>query len=167
MKKLIFVVLLLALSVPLFAQTYKAQDEAAWFRLSAKDYWGLKRDGRTSATWDSLIGTASFWTAPFRSWDYQSAIIHIIKDSVRFEVEYWAGVDTARATMVFGRVLEWDKGAALDSTYLASTGYWNCNITESAIPVHPWARLKITPTVYGGRVKADTGLFTVFITGRK
>ncbi len=166
MKKMILVVLVLALTFPVIAQQYKAQDEAYWFRNSAKDWWMLRQAGYTINTWDSVT-TTGVWSEPFRAYDYQSVICHVIKDSVRGYFEYWAGVDTNRSTMVFGRTLEWDKAAALDSTYVSSKGYWNCNITEQPIPVHPWARLKFIPGSSGSRVANDDSLFALYVTGRK
>lgn len=168
MKKLFFVALILALVAPVMAQDYKAQDEGYWFRNSAKDWWMLRQAGYTVNTWDSVTSNRNdYWSEPFRAYDYQSVICHMIKDSVRGYVEYWAGVDTNRTTMVFGRVLEWDKAAALDSTYVSSKGYWNANITEEPIPVHPWARLKFVPGATGSRTVKDDSLFTLYMTGRK
>lgn len=167
MKKLLFFVMVLALTVPVMAQDYKAQDEGYWFRNSAKDWWMLRQAGYTINTWDSLTSTRDgYWSEPFRAYDYQSVICHVIKDSVRIYVEYWAGVDTSRAKMVYGRTLEWDKAAALDSTYCSSKGYWNSNITEEPIPVHPWARLLVYQGA-GSRAVKDDSLFTIYMTGRK
>ena len=166
MKKLIYVLLVLALVLPLYGQDYKAQDEGYWYRNTAKDWWMLRQSGYAINTWDSVT-TTGVWSEPFRAYDFQSAILHMIKNSVRVYVEYWAGVDTNRATMVYGRTLTWDKAAALDSTYVSSTGYWNSNITEEPIPVHPWARLKVVPGATGSRTAKDDSLFTVYMTGRK
>ena len=69
--------------------------------------------------------------------------------------------------MVFGRTLEWDKAADLDSAYTSSTGYWNCNLTGSAIPVHYYGRLKFTPGASGSRKIKDDSLLVVYITGRR
>lgn len=165
MKKIVALLVLL-LAVCAMAQDYKAQDEALWFRMTAKDYWMVRQAGYTINTWDSVTTTA-VWSEPFRTWDYMSAIVHVVKDSVRGYLEYWAGVDTARATMVFGRTLEWDKEASLDSTYVSSTGYWSCNLTEEPIPIHTWGRLKFTPGGSGSRVTKDDSLFTIYLTGRK
>ena len=168
MKKMILVVLVLALTFPVIAQQYKAQDEAYWFRYEVKDWWMLRQAEYKSNVWDSVTSNRNdYWSEAFRSYDYQSVICRVIKDSVRGYFEYWAGVDTNRSTMVFGRTLEWDKAAALDSTYVSSTGYWNCNITEKPIPVHPWARLKFIPGASGGRAVNDDSLFALYVTGRK
>lgn len=165
MKKLVFLFIVI-FAVVAIAQDYKAADEALWYRMTAKDWWMVRQAGYAINTWDSVT-TAAVWSEPFRSWDFQSVICHMIKDSVRVYAEYWAGVDTNRATMVYGRTLEWDKAAALDSTYVSSTGYWNCNVTEEPVPVHPWARLKFTPGASGSRKIKDDSLFTIYITGRK
>ena len=145
-----------------------AQDQSGlkWWNATATDYWLVKQAGYTINTWDSVT-TSAVWSEPFRSWSYMSTYLHMIKDSVRVKVEYWAGLDTARASMVFGRTLEWDKAANIDSTYLSSTGYWNNNITASAIPVHVWARLKITPGASGSRIIKDDSLFVIYFTGRR
>ena len=166
MKKLILVALLVALAVPVMAQDYKAQDDAMWYRATVKDWWMLRQAGYTINTWDSVTTTA-VWSEPFRAYDYMSVIVRVIKDSVRGYWEYWSGIDTTRATMVFGRTLEWDKAADLDSAYTSSTGYWNCNITSEAIPIHYYGRLKYVPGASGGRTVNDDSLLTVHITGRR
>ncbi len=165
MRNLVLIALLIAVSVPVLAQDYKAQDEALWYRSTVKDHWMVRQDGYTINTWDSVT-TSAVWSQPFRTYDFMSVIVHMIKDSVRGYWEYWAGVDTARATMVFGRTLEWDCAADLDSTYTSSTGYFNANITDEAIPVHNFGRLKFTPGASGSRKIKDDSLFTVFVTGR-
>ena len=162
MKKLV-VLFIIILSIGAIAQD---QSGLKWWNSTSTDYWLLKQAGYTINTWDSVT-TSAVWSEPFRPWNYMSACLHMVKDSVRVYVEYWAGLDTARASMVFGRTLEWDNAVNLDSTYLSSTGYWNSNITASPIPVHPWARLKITPGATGSRVIKDDSLFTIYITGRK
>jgi len=162
MKRLIFAILVLVSVCG--AQT---QSAGRWDKYQTlHDYWLVKQAGYTINTWDSVTTTA-VWSEPFLAWDYMSAIVRVYKDSVRGYWEYWCGTDTARASMVFGRTLEWDKAANLDSTYVASTGYWNCNITASAIPVHVWGRFKYTPGASGGRVVNDDSLFIVLVTGRK
>lgn len=166
MKKLLFVLLILAAAGSVFPQGYKAQDEAAWFRATVKDWWLVRQAGYTINPWDSVT-TSAVWSEPFRTYDFMSAIVHVNKDSFRGYWEFWSGIDTTRATMVFGRTMEWDKAAALDSTYTSSTGYWSCNITESAIPIHYYGRLKFTPGASGSRVTKDDSLMFVYITGRR
>lgn len=162
MKKLVFLFVII-LAVGAIAQD---QSGLKWWNATSADYWLLKKAGQTSSTWDSIT-TAAVWSEPFRTWNYMSAICKVNLDSVRVYVEYWAGLDTARASMVYGRTLEWDKAANLDSTYMSSTGYWNSNITASAIPVHTWGRLKITPGATGSRKIKAHGLLTIYMTGRK
>lgn len=166
MKKMVFVVLLFALAAGLNAQTDKAQDEALWFRMTAKDYWTVKQAGYTIVTWDSLQSD-SVWSAPFRTWDYMSAMVRILKDSIRIGVKLYSGIDTTRTAMAFGRTLEWDQYNDADSTYISGIGYYNSNLTEQPCPVHMWGRLVIKAEAPGVRVAKDDSLFTVFMTGRK
>jgi hypothetical protein len=159
----------IVLIVMLFAACAMAQTQSAgrWDNYQTlHDYWLVKQAGYTVNTWDSVT-TSAVWSEPFLTWDFMSAIVRVYKDSVRGKFEYWAGKDTTRATMVFGRTLEWDKAADLDSMYVASTGYWSSNITAAAIPIHRYGRLKYIPGTSGGRVVNDDSLFAVWMTGRK
>lgn len=162
MKRLVMLLVLLALAAGATAQ----DPNNNWGKNYMGNKWLVKAAGQTVNTWDS-VKTTAVWSEYFPSWDYQSVYLHMIKDSVRVYVEYWAGPDTNRATMVYGRTLTWDKAADLDSTYVASTGYWNANITEEAIPVHNYGRLKVTPGASGSRKIGDDSLFVIYITGRK
>ena len=126
----------------------------------------MKQAGYTSATWDS-VKSDSVWSEPFHTWDYMSARLWIIQDSVRLSCKYYSGPDTARSSMAFGKALEWDQYTDCDSAYVSGIGYYNANLTETAIPVHVWGRLVFKAASPGVRVASADSLFKVELTGRK
>jgi len=158
MKKVALLVLVLA--VCSMAQS------TSWGKNMVWDKWTLKQAGYTSATWDS-VKSDSVWSEPFLTWDYMTARLWIIEDSVRVIAKYYSGPDTARTRMAFGKALEWDQYTDCDSTNVSGIGYYNANITETAIPVHIWGRLLFKAVAPGVRVKSADSLFAVDMTGRK
>jgi hypothetical protein len=155
MKKVILILACLVLYSCVFGQTQITQETGKILNdMGHRDRWTVFKSGVTthkdSTYWENIkagdtLSSNIFLTMPYMSIFATVADSNAATDSVNCKVELWQCPHTDTTHFVFVKTLTWQNaaGSTTSSTLINATGYWACNVNESAFYNYLWSRLRV------------------------